>query len=175
MMRSIFLISGLLFLSVSKGQTFISIDIGGEYQRYSHGSIYDLQVALYTKMNHSVQLRAGYNKVHSHRIETHTEEGGGWGAGLGYRYFFMRSPSKFFAGIRLDAWKLNIDADVEGPAAGPAVYVDPVWMFHPAIETGYLFLLNKSFYFTPYITAGFHSAYSEGFKATAGISAGVRF
>jgi hypothetical protein len=183
MKRSLLIIAGILFLSISKAQkTFEFIDIGGEYQPYSHGSIYNLQVALNTKLNHAVQIRLGYNNVPSYGTKTHTEEGGGWGGGLGYRYYFAGPPSKFFAGARIDAWSMDIDVDF-GIAAGPAVYSDPVWVFHPAIETGYMFLINKKIFLTPYVTAGLHSdgykdnliEYTKGFKITGGISAGVRF
>jgi hypothetical protein len=159
---------------------FRTTDIGGEYQHYNRGSVYNLHLAFNAKLNHSIQLRLGYNQVPTFNAGSHTETGKGWGGGLGYRYYFNPFPYKFFAGVRIDAWRMKIENDYS-PADFFARY-DPVWIIHPALETGYTFVINDMVYFTPYLSAGFHSdfdqlktvKYGNGFVATMGVSAGIR-
>ena len=99
-----------LFCSCSYAQDmgFRTTDIGGEYQWYPHGSIYNLHVAFNAKLNHSIQLRLGYNNVPAYDAGDHTEFGKGWGGGLGYRYYFKPFPYKFFIGARADVWARQV-------------------------------------------------------------------
>jgi hypothetical protein len=184
-----------LFCSCSYAQDmgFRTTDIGAEYQWYPRGSIFNLHVAFNAKLNHSIQLRLGYNHVPAYGVTRksqndpnylvyQTEQGKGWGGGLGYRYYFKPFPYKFFIGVRADIWVMRIDLDL-GPN-GPYVYTTGnTVIVQPALEAGYTFVINDVLYITPYATAGFQTAfdqsssvqYGNGFVPTAGISAGFRF
>jgi hypothetical protein len=184
-----------MFYSYAYAQNmgFRTTDIGGEYQKYNRGSIYNLHVAFNAKLNHSFQLRLGYNhlsvynavrkSVNDPTYDVHqTEWGKGWGGGLGYRYYFKPFPHKFFIGARADLWVMWLEIDF-GPI-GPAVYTTKhTVILQPALEAGYTFVINDMVYFTPYVSAGFQTdfykasmtQYGNGFVPTAGISAGIRF
>lgn len=182
-----------LFCSCSYGQNmgFRTTDIGGEYQWYPHGSIYNLHVAFNSKLNHSFQLRLGYNHVSAYTariqkeygVDVHTEFGKGWGGGFGYRYYFKPFPHKFFIGAKADLWIMQMDVDY-GAAAGPYTIIKKTLILQPAIETGYTFVINDIVYVTPNVSAGFQTdfgqfgkglKYGNGFLPTAGVSAGIRF
>lgn len=173
-----------MYCSYSYGQDmgFRTTDIGGEFQKYSRGSIYNLHIAFNAKLNHSIQLRLSYNQVPAYRIDAHTESGKGWGGGLGYRYYFKPFPHKFFIGARTDVWFMKIDLDFS-PADGPAYYPGNTLVLQPAAEAGYTFVINDMLYITPYISAGFQTDFDKGgsivkygndFIPTGGISAGIR-
>ena len=174
-----------LFCSCSYAQDmgFRTTDIGGEYQWYPRGSIYNLHVAFNAKLNHSIQVRLGYNHVPAYRTNAHTEYGKGWGGGLGYRYYFKPFPYKFFIGARADIWVMKIDLDYD-PAGGPAVFLNNTLIVQPALETGYTFVINDIVFFTAYVSAGFQTnfdqlgkdiKYGNGFVPVAGVCAGFRF
>ncbi|HEY6064080.1 MAG TPA: hypothetical protein VIV35_10755 [Chitinophagaceae bacterium] len=177
-------ILALLFCSCSYAQDmgFRTTDIGGEYQWYPRGSIYNLHIAFNAKLNHSLQLRLGYNHVPVYHVDGHNESGKGWGGGLGYRYYFKPFPYKFFIGARADVWLMKVNVDY-GAAAGPYVVVDKPLILQPALEAGYTFVINDIVYITPYASAGLQTdfgkmgatvKYGNGFVPTAGISAGFR-
>ncbi len=176
-------ILAFLFCSSSYAQEmgFRTTDIGGEYQWYPRGSIYNLHVAFNAKLNHSFQLRLGYNHVPHYEAHGQNEVGEGWGAGFGYRYYFKPFPHKFFIGARADLWVMKIEIDF-GPAAGPYIFPKNYLILQPALEAGYTLVINDMVYFTPYVAAGFQTQfesraaqYGHGFVPTAGISAGIRF
>ena len=159
---------------------FNTTDIGGEFQWYNKGTIFNLQLALNAKIHHSFLIRAGYNNTNLQRTTTHdSEEGGGFGGGLGYRYYFKPFPHKFFIGTRVDLWKMDITWSkplMEGTTK--------LWTMQPALEAGYTVVINDNFFFTPYIAAGTQVnlktegekvGSGEGFIFLPGISAGIRF
>ena len=170
------------FCSYGQDMGFRTTDIGGEYQWYPRGSIYNLHVAFNAKLNHSFQLRLGYNHVPAYNAGTHTEFGKGWGGGLGYRYYFKPFPYKFFIGARADIWVMKIDQVFYSFFDFSSVQ-DNYLVLQPALEAGYTFVINDVLYITPYATAGFQTQfdqsagakYGNGFTPTAGISAGFRF
>lgn len=187
------LILALLFCSFSYAQNmgFHTTDIGGEFQRYNRGSVYNLHVAFNSKLNHSFQLRLGYNHVpaydvsfqRDYGVDNHSEFGKGWGGGIGYRYYFKPFPHKFFIGARTDLWIMKIDLDYS-PAAGPYVIPKNYMVLQPALEAGYTFVINDILFITPYLSAGFQTdfdhgkgsvKYGSGFAPNAGIGAGIRF
>ncbi|MEI2740252.1 MAG: hypothetical protein V9F01_15870 [Chitinophagaceae bacterium] len=176
------LVSLFCTCSYAQDMGFRTTDIGAEYQKYEHGSIYNLHIAFNAKLNHSFQLRLGYNQVPAYRVDAHTESGNGWGGGLGYRYYFKPFPYKLFIGARTDIWSMKIDLDFS-PADGPAYYPGNTLILQPALETGYTFVINDMLYITPYVSAGFQTdfdkggstvKYGNGFIPTAGISTGIR-
>ncbi|HMK27133.1 MAG TPA: hypothetical protein VK483_13970 [Chitinophagaceae bacterium] len=170
-----------LFCSCSYAQDmgFRTTDIGAEYQWYPRGTIYNLHVAFNAKLNHSIQLRLGYNHVPVFNAGSHKEFGKGWGGGLGYRYYFKPFPYKFFIGARADIWLMDIEEDYSPTDFGSEP--DNYLVLQPALEAGYTFVINDVLYITPYAAAGFQTQfeggakYGNGFVPTAGISAGFRF
>src|SRR5436190_22133811 len=114
-MKKLLGLASLTFLfclcSYAQNMGFRTTDIGGEFQWYPRGTIYNLHVAFNAKLNHSIQLRLGYNHVPAYDAGSHTEFGEGWGGGLGYRYYFKPFPHKFFIGARADVWLMKIEMD----------------------------------------------------------------
>src|SRR5688572_5042028 len=185
-MKKLFSFTILFFLFCISLNAQRTIDIGGEFQKYSLGSIYNLHMGFNLKPNHSLLLRLGYNQVGSYVTKDgydHTESGEGWGGGLGYRHYFKPGTKKFFVGATVNVWVMDLDYDIIGPA-GPAVYIDKTTVLQPALETGYTFLFNKIFFITPYLSAGFYTDlntkptdvkyYQESFRLAIGINAGIR-
>ena len=181
--RTTLLLCSFVLLSSLRAQDigFRTTDIGGEYQHYDRGSIYNLHVAFNAKLNHSILVRLGYNQVSRYQVDDHTEFGNGWGGGIGYRYYFKPFPYKLFIGARVDIWSMKIHMDFS-PANGPAYFPQNTAIVHPALETGYTFVINDMVFFTPNISAGFHTdfgqlktvRYGNGFVTTFGASAGIR-
>ncbi len=172
----------ILFLVSARSQEtgYKTIDAGGEFQRYPHGSVFNLHVAFNAKIHNSFVLMAGYNKAGLQSTSLHNgEEGSGWGCSLGYRYYLLVVPHRFFAGVRADLWRMKIHWSI------PVTESDSkLTILQPALETGYTLLINDMFFITPYIAAGSliklknegeKVAYGKGFIPLAGISAGWRF
>jgi len=170
----------IYFFSFSQYESDIgyrTTDVGAEFQWYPAGYIAGLHLGFNSKLHHSVQLRLGYNKANRKDDgEKETEEGGGWGGGLGYRYYFKPFPHKFFIGLRTDIWRLNIDW-TEGAQTGTT----KTWTFQPLFETGYTFFINDQAFLTASISNGTGiniktdgEKVGQGFVTMAGISFGVR-
>lgn len=168
--------------SYAQEMGYRTTDIGGEYQWYPRGSIYNLHVAFNAKLNHSIQLRLGYNQVAVYDAGDHTEAGEGWGGGLGYRYYFKPFPHKFFIGVRADIWAMKMNLDYS--PADILIISENILVLQPALEAGYTFVINDMLYITPHVSAGLqtdldqlgkNAEYGNGFIPTAGISAGIRF
>src|SRR5688500_14547761 len=91
------------FLSViitrSQDIGYRTVDAGGEFQWYSEGVILNFQLAFNSKIHHSFLVRLGYNNSRPQQTETHnSEDGSGWGGGIGYRYYPRLIPFMFFIG-----------------------------------------------------------------------------
>jgi hypothetical protein len=178
--RTVFLsLSFLLFLtSHSQEIGYSTTDVGGEIQGYSQGITGGLHVAYNATLHHSIQFRVGYNKINSKLGNLHdSEQGGGPGMGLGYRYYFLLRPHGLFLGVRSDIWRLSIDWKT-GVNSGTS----KTWTLQPAFEMGYMFLVNDQVFITPSVSAGYIShlqtegeKVGEGFIALAGLSAGIKF
>src|SRR5687768_7279678 len=178
-------ITAILFtfyiITTASSQTigYKTVDVGGEFQWYSSGNIIGLHLAFNAMEHHSVQFRIGYNKADYKNWAEHDEEkGGGWGAGVGYRYYTNPFPHKFFIGARADLWRLEIDWKNNSPAASG---VTKTWGLLPSLELGYFFWINDQAFITPGIAAGYMvhlktdgAEIGKGFTTLLGISAGVR-
>lgn len=158
-------------------------DIGAGYQYYPHGSVYTLHASFNAKLNHSFQLKFGFNQLSPHKTHNHLENGEGWGGGIGYRYYFTPVTKRFYAGINADIWVMKILIDYS-PAGGPALFPKNAACIEPSVETGYTFLINEAVFITPYAAAGFQATsqttatdqqYGKGFFPAVGIRAGIRF
>jgi hypothetical protein len=171
----------LLFLvpSYSQDLGFRTTDLGAEIQLYPQGKIYNLHIALNAKLNHSFQLRLGYNEVDPPFSSNMEEFGNGWGGGAGYRYYFKPFPYHFFIGFRSDVWKLKVLKNKP-----PNDIYSRLWIIHPAIETGYTFIINDQLYITPFTAAGVQitlknegtvlEKVGKGFVPIIGLGAGMR-
>ncbi len=120
-----------------------------EFQAYPTGLIPGLRFDYHFKSRHSLHLRAGYNRVRHGDLGVQDDErGDGFGGTLGYRYYFRKGWSGWFAGARSDVWrnKLNWqDKDDNGVVidAGTSKIV----VLQPTAEAGYLFFLRKTLWF----------------------------
>jgi hypothetical protein len=186
MKKAIIVLSVLLFHSfylfsqqeVAVG--YSTTDLGGEYNYYSGGNIFSFHLAFNAKLHHSFILRAGYNAVNEkHTDQLSNEEGGGFTGGIGYRYYILPRPHRFFLGIRADYSKLNINWS--NPPFSFGKYKTSNILV--AAEAGYMLLINDLIFITPSVSAGsFFASKSlssghtkDGFAFLAGISAGVKF
>ena len=152
-------------------------DVGAQFQWYPSGTISSLHFAFNARMNHSILVQVGYNKANrKDNGEKDNEKGGGWGGGIGYRYYFKPYPHKFFIGAKTDIYRMNIDW-VQGIQSGET----KTWTLQPTIEIGYTFIINDQGFITPFIANGAEinlktqgDKVGQGFITLIGISAGFR-
>lgn len=173
----------LTFIIISSANSqsigYNTVDVGGEFQWYPSGTIIGLHLALNAIEHHSVHFRIGHNNADYKSWAKHDEEkGGGWGGGVGYRYYFKPFPYRFFIGIRNDVWRLKIDWKNTNPQASG---VSKTWAMLPAIELGHFFWINNQGFITPSVSAGYlvtlktdGAETGNGFTTLLGISAGLR-
>jgi len=114
---------------------------GAEIQAYPAGIIPGIQVqrnwheddVLITRFAANITNRSDFGE-HDH------EEGDGFGFGLGYRKYEHSNHSGWLYGVRADFWNLTIDwKDNVGPRSGST----DVFVFQPAVEGGYSWLLDE--------------------------------
>ena len=155
-------------------------DLGAEIQWQPDGLLLNMQLAFNAKIHHSIIFRAGYNKIKTGSINHSFENGDGWGGSLGYRYYFKDIPRRFFAGLRIDACKMNVHWKKPFSEEGDTRLA----FLQPTIEVGYTFLFNDEFFITPNLAAGYkikiyskgeNIAYGNGVIPQPGVSAGWRF
>jgi hypothetical protein len=152
-------------------------DVGAQFQYYPSGTISSLHFAFNARMNHSILVQIGYNKVNRKDDgEKDNEKGGGWGGGIGYRYYFNPFPHKFFIGVKADIYRMNIDW-VQGIQVGET----KTWTIQPTLELGYTIIINDQGFITPFIASGAQinmktdgDKVGQGFLPLFGISAGFR-
>lgn len=120
-----------------------------EFQAYPTGLIPGLRFDYLFKSRHSLHLRAGYNRVrHGDLGVQDGERGDGFGGTLGYRYYFRKGWSGWFAGPRADIWRNQLDwQDKDDNGAVISSGISKIVVLQPTAEAGYLFLLGKSPWF----------------------------
>ncbi len=166
------------FQSYSQEVGYKTTDIGVEYQYYTGGGIYKLHLAFNSKLHHSFLLSAGYNSINSTYSDKHeNEKGGGFVAGIGYRYYVLYRPHGFFIGAKADYWKMSMDWT-------NALFIGntETSFFVPALETGYMLLVNDILFITPTVSVGTRinlksevNPVKDGGIVQIGISAGIKF
>ena len=152
-------------------------DVGAEVNHYSGGNIFNLHLAFNSKIHSSFVIRAGYNMVNESYSDSYQKEnGGGFIAGLGYRYYFRYKPHGFFIGARADVWNMDIDW-TKNLLTGNTKST----FFVPAFETGYMLVANDWFFFTPSISIGTKinvksgtESLKDGLLISYGFSAGFK-
>jgi len=155
-----------------------TIDVGVEYQYQPKSQVFALHLAYNFPVHHSFQARFGYTKTNwLDKGRNDNEEGSGFGGSLGYRYYIMYEPHDFFIGLRADIWQLKVFWQ-RGTLSGTS----KITALQPALEMGYMFLLNDQIFITPAVTCGSQKnvkvegrVTGEGLMLLMGVSAGWKF
>ena len=155
-------------------------DIGAEFQWYKDGKFIGLHWATNSKLHHSFHAAIGcYIAGDPTASFYYNQNNGGLGAGLGYRYYFLLRPHRFFIGAKADlfTYKVNLKSQtlmVDGPYTS--------MIFIPSLQIGHMFLINDMLFITPTASFGYKtnlqskmSADEKKSVALLGISIGAKF
>ena len=155
-------------------------DIGAEFQWYKDGKFIGLHLATNSKLHHSFHATIGYYIAGDPTASFYyNQNNGGLGAGLGYRYYFLLRPHRFFIGVKTDLFTHKVALKtqtlmVDGPHTS--------MIFIPSLQTGYMILINDQFFITPTASFGYKtnlqdkmSADEQKSVALLGISIGAKF
>jgi hypothetical protein len=93
---------------------------------------------------HAIEAKLGYNLARRQDFSPYNdlENGGGFGATLGYRYYFGDSNNGLYLGARTDLWALTIDW--EDAAQIPNAGTTDIIVLQPTAEIGYLYTFEAS-------------------------------
>ena len=172
----------LVFLfNVSRAQMEVgynTTDVGAEFQWYKDGKFVGLHLAANAKLHHSFHGSIGYYIAGDPTANFYyNNTNGGMGVGLGYRYYTNLRPHGFFMGVNVNLFTYKVMLDTPAPE-GP--YNSTI--FIPALQTGYMILINDQFFITPTVAAGYKmnlqdkmSADESKTVALLGISLGAKF
>ena len=155
-----------------------TVDAGGEFQWYKDGKFIGLHLAANAKLHHSFHGSIGYFIAGDPTATSYyNSNNGGLGFGLGYRYYTMLRPHRFFIGVNANLFTHKVMLDTPTPE-GP--YNSTI--FIPSLQTGYMILINDQFFITPTVAAGYKtnlqsklSADESKAVALLGISLGAKF
>jgi hypothetical protein len=126
-------------------------DIGAEFQSFKYGNFGGLHVAANSKLHNSFHAVIGYYSAKDPSANFYyNQKKGGLGIGAGYRYYIALRPHNFFVGARVYLFTNKVMLNTQTPE-GP--YTSKI--FIPSLETGYMFLINDMFFFTPSISLGY--------------------
>jgi hypothetical protein len=153
-------------------------DVGAEFQWYKDGKFLGLHFAYNAKLHHSVHGEIGYYMAGDPTAVYYAnQDKGGMGLGVGYRYYTMLRPHAFFIGIKANLFTNKI---VLLGTQDPETHTSKI--FVPALETGYMILINDLFFISPGISIGYktnlESILSQDEKKAVvllGISTGFKF
>ena len=164
-MKNILILFALLFISfqVKAQAQFTSnkislprINLGAEFQWYPAGVMFGLRSDLYYNKHENLNLRIGYNLTDRQDFSefNDSEKGGGFGFGVGYRYYFGKRKG-IYLGARADFWWLDIDwTDFNETIQLEETGTTEIVVFQPTIEIGYQFILDKHWVIAPAFTNG---------------------
>ncbi|MFK7947773.1 MAG: outer membrane beta-barrel protein [Saprospiraceae bacterium] len=132
------------------------LNLGAEIQYYPSGWVYAARADLYLGKHVNWNFRLAYNDVNRKDLSPHnlTEVGGGFGASLGYRYFFGKRKGLFLGG-RADIWQLDIDWTDKDLNMMPISGTTAITVFQPTVEVGYQFKVSKHWTVAPAFAGGF--------------------
>ena len=175
----------LLFITISSIASFgqmaeigyNTIDVGAEFQWYKDGKFIGLHFASNAKLHHSIHGEVGYYMAGDPTGAFYNNQNkGGLGLGLGYRYYTMLRPHAFFIGVKANMFSNKIILNTPTPESYTSL------IFIPAIETGYMFLINHMFFITPTAAVGYKMNLQDAMKVETkkavgllGISTGFKF
>ncbi len=132
------------------------INLGAEMQWYKAGFTFGLRSDLYYNKHENINLRVGYNLTDRQNFSqvNDDEKGGGFGLGLGYRYYFGKRKG-IYLGARADFWWLDIDwEDFNESLQIEEMGTTEVVVFQPTIEAGYQFILDRHWIIAPAFAYG---------------------
>jgi len=152
-------------------------DIGIEYQHFNDGSFVGLHFAANAKIHHSFHTTIGYYIAGNKPTASYYNDSkGGLGFNLGYRYYVKPRPDGLFIGIKTNLFINKIMLNTQTPE-GPYTSM----IFIPAVQTGFMLLINDAFFITPSIEGGFKTNLQNKLSADkgkgvflAGISCGFK-
>ena len=135
------LLCGLCLISNAAAEGY---GLGGELQLYPAGVNVTARLSMSVANNQRLAFYAGYNESDRQDFGEHdNEKGGGAGVGAGLQHYFGPQQSGWYAGGRLDVWRLGIDwrdrrngTDVEGTT--------DITVLQPTARGGYSWLLGDS-------------------------------
>ncbi len=131
-----------------------TMDVGAEFLKYKDGSFIGLHLGFNAKMHHSVHTSLGYYAASDETpAYYYNKSKGGLGINLGYRYYVKPRPDGFFVGAKANLFtnKIILDPQLNTQTPeGPYTSMN----FIPAVQAGYMFLINDMFFITPSIEAG---------------------
>ena len=171
----------LLFLfSVSHSQMEVgynTTDVGAEFQWYKDGKFIGLHLAMNSKLHHSFHAMIGYYAAGDPTSEFYyNSKNGGFGLGLGYRYYTDLRPHGFFVGINTNLFTKKIILNTQIPESYTSM------IFIPSLQAGYMILINDLFFITPTIAGGYKTNLQSKLSADEkkavgllGISCGFKF
>jgi hypothetical protein len=120
-------------------------DVGIEFLNYKDGSFIGLHFGFNAKLHHSFHSSVGYYFAGNETPASYSNKSnGGVGINLGYRYYVKPRPDGFFVGAKANLFTNKIIP------VGPYTSMN----FIPAVQTGYMLLINDMFFITPSIEVG---------------------
>lgn len=126
-----------------------------EYQGYPTGNILAFQYSKQAKMHNEWNYRVGINII-SERTEgvQDIEEGVGFGASVGYRYYLNENHTKWFGSLRTDIWFSSIDwINLDDPVL-PSTGTTDIIVLQPVLYGGYVFELSEQWRIAPTLGGG---------------------
>lgn len=132
-------------------------DVGAEFLKYKDGSFIGLHLGFNAKLYHSFHVSLGYYTASDKTPPNYYNKSkGGIGINLGYRYYVKPRPDGFFVGAKANLFTNKVILTTQTPV-GP--YTSSI--FIPALQTGYMFLINDMFFITPSVEAGIKTNLQE--------------
>jgi hypothetical protein len=112
--------------------------IGIETQWYPAGFQFMATTEYSLSSKDALHLKLGYNLARRQDFSPYNEleNGGGWGATLGYRHYFREDVKGFYLGARFDIWSLTIDWEDDNATR---MGTTDIIVFQPTFEIGYLY------------------------------------
>ena len=154
-----------------------TVDLGADFKTFNAGSFIGLHLGYGAKLHHAFHGSIGYF-IAKDNISTYyfNNTNGGLGVNIGYRYYTKPRPDGFFIGVDASLFTNKVTLTTQIPETYTSL------MFIPALQTGYMLLINDQFFITPSVSVGYRTNLestltAEGGKAVAvpGISAGFKF
>ena len=152
-------------------------DIGGEFQWYKDGKFIGLHVAANSKLHNSFHAEIGYYIAGDPTATFYKNQtNGGLGLGFGFRYYTLYRPHAFFVGVKANVFNYKVTLTTQTPETSKST------ILIPALETGYMILINDMFFITPSVSLGYKTNLQSKLKsdekkavALIGISTGFKF
>jgi hypothetical protein len=154
-----------------------TVDVGAEFQYYKDGKFIGLHFATNAKLHHSFHGEIGYYIAGDPTAAFYYNQNkGGIGLGFGYRYYTMLRPHAFFIGVKANLFSNKVTLTTQTPENYNST------IFIPALETGYMILINDMFFITPTVAIGYKTNLRSELKGDEkkavglfGISMGFKF